>query len=105
MNRPAATPMRYNGKLIAETRALPRRHFVVPMPTMSKRPQKTDWGEVASWYDDLVGESGSEYHREVVLPGVMRLLAPKSEEKIIDIACGQGVLCRMLAQRGAEATG
>jgi ubiquinone/menaquinone biosynthesis C-methylase UbiE len=72
-----------------------------------KKPplQKTDWGNVASWYDQLVGESGSEYHREVVLPGVLRLLALQPAEKFIDIACGQGVLCRILHDRGVEATG
>jgi ubiquinone/menaquinone biosynthesis C-methylase UbiE len=67
--------------------------------------QKTDWGNVADWYDQLVGESGSEYHREVVLPGVLRLLAPRAGDKAIDVACGQGVLCRLLAERGVEATG
>ena len=66
---------------------------------------RTDWGEVADWYDQLVGESGSEYHREVVLPGVLRLLAMQPGEKAIDIACGQGVLCRILNERGVEATG
>src|SRR5688572_30575073 len=67
--------------------------------------QRTDWGGVADWYDDLVGESGSEYHREVVLPGVMRLLAPQPTQRIVDVACGQGVLCRLLHERGVEATG
>jgi ubiquinone/menaquinone biosynthesis C-methylase UbiE len=66
---------------------------------------KTDWGNVADWYDQLVGESGSEYHREVVLPGVLRLLNPQPHQTILDIACGQGVLCRILAERGAEVTG
>src|SRR4051794_30353176 len=68
-------------------------------------PQKTDWGNVADWYDQLVGESGSEYHREVVIPGVLRLLALEPGDKAIDIACGQGVLCRILHERGIEATG
>src|SRR5690349_7943677 len=66
---------------------------------------RTDWGEVAAWYDQLVGESGSEYHREVVLPGAVRLLAPKPGENAIDIAGGQGVLCRLLRERGMEVTG
>src|SRR3978361_2575348 len=66
---------------------------------------RTDWGNVADWYDQLVGESGSEYHREVVLPGVLRLLALKAGDKAIDVACGQGVLCRILNERGVEATG
>src|SRR5258708_7504440 len=74
-----------------------------------KKPQprgpRTDWGDVADWYDQLVGESGSEYHREVVLPGVLRLLACQPGDKAIDIACGQGVLCRILHERGVEATG
>lgn len=65
----------------------------------------TDWGNVAEWYDKLVGESGSEYHKHVVLPGVMRLIDPKASQKIIDIACGQGVLCRLLRERGAEVSG
>jgi ubiquinone/menaquinone biosynthesis C-methylase UbiE len=70
-----------------------------------KKRSKTDWNEVADWYDQLVGESGSEYHREVVLPGVMRLLQPQRGDAMLDIACGQGVLCRMLHERGIAMTG
>lgn len=66
---------------------------------------KTDWGAVARWYDELVGEAGSEYHREVVLPGVLRLLASQPGDRVLDVACGQGVLCRLLHERGAEVTG
>ena len=65
----------------------------------------TDWNNIASWYDRLVGETGSEYHREVVLPGTLRLLSPQPKQHILDIACGQGVLCRLLAERGAIVTG
>jgi ubiquinone/menaquinone biosynthesis C-methylase UbiE len=75
-----------------------------PKPEREKSPP-TDWGDVADWYDQLVGESGSEYHRQVVLPGVLRMLAPQPGQRMIDIACGQGVLCRILQQRGVEMTG
>ena len=88
------------------------------MPAMARRPVKkslrpsragpgprADWGEVAGWYDQLVGESGSEYHREVVIPGTLRLLALQSGDPVIDIACGQGVLCRSMHERGANVTG
>ena len=71
----------------------------------AKKPPTTDWGGVADWYDQLVGESGSEYHREVVLPGVVRLLNPRPGERMVDVACGQGVLCRLLRERGVEVTG
>ena len=65
----------------------------------------TDWHDVAHWYDQLVGDVGSEYHRHVVLPGVLRLLAPMPGERVIDVACGQGVLCRLLNERSIETLG
>jgi ubiquinone/menaquinone biosynthesis C-methylase UbiE len=71
----------------------------------NKPSTPTDWGDVADWYDQLVGESGSEYHREVVLPGTLRLLAPQPGQQILDVACGQGVLCRLLESKGAHPTG
>jgi ubiquinone/menaquinone biosynthesis C-methylase UbiE len=79
----------------------------VPHRRAKPRPEKkstTDWSPVANWYDELVGESGSEYHREVVLPGVLRLLNPLPRQNILDVACGQGVLARMLAAKGADVT-
>jgi ubiquinone/menaquinone biosynthesis C-methylase UbiE len=65
----------------------------------------THWGDAAEWYDQLVGEEGSEYHRHVVLPGAVRLLAARAGDEVLDIACGQGVLCRLLARQGVRATG
>lgn len=65
----------------------------------------TNWDAVSRWYDDLVGESGSEYHRQVVLPGALRLLSLRPGERAIDIACGQGVLCRRLHEAGIGVVG
>jgi ubiquinone/menaquinone biosynthesis C-methylase UbiE len=65
----------------------------------------TDWSGAADWYDQLVGDAGSEYHQKVVLPGVMRLLGAQKHDAVLDVACGQGVLCRLLHERGAEVTG
>ncbi len=76
-----------------------------PADNPNAKALRTDWGEVANWYDQLVGESGSEYQREVVIPGVLRMLALQPGEHAIDIACGQGVLCRILAARGVNMTG
>jgi 2-polyprenyl-3-methyl-5-hydroxy-6-metoxy-1,4-benzoquinol methylase len=68
-------------------------------------PRKRGWQDIAGWYDDLVGERGSEYHREVVIPRTVKLLDARRGERVLDVACGQGVLCRALAEAGARVTG
>jgi ubiquinone/menaquinone biosynthesis C-methylase UbiE len=54
---------------------------------------------VAAWYDRLVGDEGSDYHRHVILPAAMRLLDPQPGERLLDLCCGQGVLTRLLLDR------
>ena len=60
---------------------------------------------MASWYDSLVGERGSEFHQSVILPGLLRLLDLKQGERVLDIACGQGVVSMALQRAGAAVTG
>ncbi|MBM3862560.1 MAG: class I SAM-dependent methyltransferase [Verrucomicrobia bacterium] len=73
-------------------------------PKPPARPQpagtSTGWDAVAAWYDKLVGESGSDYHRHVILPAALRLLAAQPGESVIDLCCGQGVLVRPLVEAG-----
>src|SRR3954452_9298207 len=69
------------------------------------KPVRTDWDDVSGWVGSPVGDEGSEFHREIVLPGAIRLLEPEPREAIIDIACGQGVLCRKLHSLSVEVTG
>ena len=54
------------------------------------------WDQVATWYDKLVGDDGSDYHKQVILPAVLRLLNSKPNERVLDLCCGQGVLARLL---------
>ena len=58
------------------------------------------WDPVAAWYDKLVGEAGSDYHRHVILPAALRMLAPQPGEAILDLCCGQGVLVKPLLDAG-----
>src|SRR6185503_4395239 len=67
--------------------------------------RSTDWGKVAQWYDDLVGDEGSEFQREIIFPGVLRMLGLKPDERVLDVACGQGAFCRLLAEKGAKVSG
>ena len=65
----------------------------------------TSWNKVSGWYDKLVGEFGSDYHQNVIIPNSIKLFNPKKDENILDIACGQGVFSRKLASFGAKVTG
>lgn len=63
---------------------------------MQKKINNTSWNKVAPWYNKIVGSDGHYYHEHVVIPGVLRLLNLKSEDTLIDLACGQGVLARKI---------
>lgn len=53
------------------------------------------WEGVSSWYDRVVGEKGHYYHQAVILPAVKRILkSQKAPYRLLDLACGQGVLAR-----------
>lgn len=47
---------------------------------------------MAPWYNKLAGSAGHYYHQHVVIPGVLRLLDLKPGSKLLDLACGNGVL-------------
>lgn len=73
---------------------------------MEKKFKKdTSFEKVHSWYDQLVGDKGSDYHKNVIIPNALKLLNPKKSEKILDIGCGQGVMCRELLRYGADVFG
>ena len=60
---------------------------------------------MASWYDGMVGGSGSRYHRFVALPATLGLLEPQAGERILDLGAGQGVLAPSISKAGATYTG
>ncbi|MCC7144957.1 MAG: class I SAM-dependent methyltransferase [Phycisphaeraceae bacterium] len=68
-------------------------------------PKPTDWNRVADWYDQLVGPEGSEYQQHVVFPGLLKMLQLAPGRRVLDIACGQGALSRLMHQRGAVVVG
>ena len=72
----------------------------------AKKPiaENTSWGAVAEWYDEHLKDSDS-YHQQVILPNLLRVLAAKQNEHILDVACGQGFFSREMAKTGAQVTG
>lgn len=69
----------------------------------------TSWDSVAPWYDEMMeggkGGKGNDHYALTILPGTMRLLGVKRGGRVLDIACGQGQLCRRIAGLGAECVG
>ena len=55
---------------------------------------KTSWKQVGKWYDSIVGEEGHFYHKTIILPKTIELLQLDGKSRLLDIACGQGVLAR-----------
>jgi len=75
-----------------------------PPPPRGAAPE-TSWDQVAQWYDELLEKGLSDHYENVILPGALRLLAPYEGQKVLDVACGQGILSRRLAAAGAHVTG
>lgn len=71
---------------------------------MSRLPD-TSWDHVAAWYDKLVGEGKSDHHENVILPGTMRLVRPHRGMRLLDVACGEGMLGRRLSELGVGIVG
>ncbi len=59
---------------------------------------------MAEWYGEYLGHEDT-YQAQVILPNLLRVLAPNKHEKILDLACGQGFFAREFAKIGAKVVG
>ena len=66
--------------------------------------QRESWDHIASWYDSLAADRGTEFHQEIIIPGILRLLQLRRGEKVLDQACGQGAVSKSLHGEGAVVT-
>lgn len=67
--------------------------------------KSTSWGNVANWYNDLIGKDQDSYQKKLILPNLIRLVEAKKEEVIVDLACGQGYFSQEFAKLGARVIG
>ncbi len=72
---------------------------------MATKKEKTSWGKVATWYDEYLEGEKDSYQRQVILPNLVRLVAPRKGLRVLDIACGQGFFTRAFREAGATADG
>ena len=74
----------------------------VKQPTDAK---DTSWSSVAGWYDELIEQSPDSYQKNVLMPNLIRIVAPKKGMTILDVACGQGYFSRAFQHNGATVIG
>jgi len=67
--------------------------------------QNTSWGKVAGWYNKLLEEGEDTYQEKLIKPNLLRILAPKSGEQVLDVGCGQGYFSRLISEAGAKVVG
>jgi len=64
------------------------------------QPDSPTWSDIASWYDELV-QAGSGPH-ETALECTLGLIGDVRGLRVLDLACGQGLVSRALAEAGAS---
>ncbi len=64
----------------------------------------TSWGKVSEWYHELLS-SGDTYQEKVILPNLLRIANFKKNERVLDVACGEGYFTRAFAKTGVQMTG
>jgi hypothetical protein len=43
------------------------------------------WETIADDYDNVNGDDGNSFHRNLIRPGTLRLLNPQSSERILEL--------------------
>lgn len=82
-----------------------------PAPADSARgsaaaaPGDTSWNAVADWYDELLEDRTNDHYEQTIIPGTLALLGDVRGKAVLDLACGQGVIARRLAEAGAAVVG
>lgn len=71
---------------------------------MKKNLKNTSWDNVAHWYDTLLAGNDT-YQARVILPNILRAMAIKKGERVLDLGCGQGFFAQAFYKEGAVTTG
>ncbi len=72
--------------------------------SLSPRTPTASWSDVATWYDAHL-QKPDTYHAKILLPNMLRLVAPEKDDTIVDLACGTGFFTKAFAEKGATVTG
>jgi 2-polyprenyl-3-methyl-5-hydroxy-6-metoxy-1,4-benzoquinol methylase len=60
------------------------------------------WNELADTWDERMGENNNRFHNEIIKPSTIKLLEIKENDRILDVACGNGNFSRYMAEMGVK---
>lgn len=63
--------------------------------------EERGWDQVAQWYDRLVGNEGSDYHKNIIIPACLEQLGEIKGLRVLDVCCGQGFAGKIMTKAGA----
>jgi 2-polyprenyl-3-methyl-5-hydroxy-6-metoxy-1,4-benzoquinol methylase len=72
--------------------------------TQAHEETREAWDENASFWDQRMGE-GNDFVEVLVWPATRPLLDPQPGQRILDVACGNGLYARKVAALGADVVG
>jgi 2-polyprenyl-3-methyl-5-hydroxy-6-metoxy-1,4-benzoquinol methylase len=64
-----------------------------------------EWDDAAESWVDFVRQGKDYYRDELNLPGMLKLIGNVEGLEVLDVGCGEGYNTRLLARKGAKATG
>jgi 2-polyprenyl-3-methyl-5-hydroxy-6-metoxy-1,4-benzoquinol methylase len=76
-------------------------HESIAVPDSLNCEVREIWNRNADFWDQRMGE-GNDFHKRLIEPAQLRLLALGGAEMILDAACGNGQFARKLADLGAR---
>jgi len=71
---------------------------------ISKLP-KSEWDNVADWWDSEVGDDGAWHQIHSIDPQMFELIGNIKGKQVLEIGCGNGYFARKLAIKGAKVIG
>jgi len=72
---------------------------------MNKKIPTTEWDNLAEWWDTETGNSGLWHQQHDINPVMFKILGKVKSKKVLEIGCGNGYFCRLLAHKGAKVVG
>src|SRR5512143_547079 len=69
---------------------------------MDNATTRAAWNANAAFWDERMGDDGNDFVNVLIWPSTARLLGLRRGERLLDIACGNGIYSRRLAALGAQ---